>query len=60
MINEIPFAFELNDGVMIGIAVTGDFIQNSFVLPRASNALAHGISRLPERIDLYLAIASIK
>ena len=51
VIDEVPFALELHDGMVVGVAIARNFVQDSFVLPRAIDALAHGVSRLFRETD---------
>ena len=46
MVDEIPFAFELDDGLVIGVAVAGDLVEDAFVFPGTIDITAHGIGDL--------------
>ena len=46
VINEIPVSLKLDDGLVISIGVTRNFIQDAFIFPRSCNATAHCIANL--------------
>ena len=46
VVDEVPVALELDDGLVVGVAVARNLIEDALVLPRAVDALAHGIGRL--------------
>ena len=46
MINKIPFAFKFNNGLVIGVAVAGDFVEDAFVFPGTIDTATHGIGDL--------------
>ena len=46
VVDEIPVAFEFDDGLVIGVAVAGDFVEDALVLPGTIDATAHGIGDL--------------
>ena len=46
VVDEVPVALELDDGLVVGVAVAGNLVEDALVFPRAVDALAHGIGRL--------------
>lgn len=46
VINKVPCSLEFNNGLVVGIAVPGNFTENAFILPRAVDILAHGVTDL--------------
>ena len=46
VVDEIPVAFEFDDGLVIGVAVAGDFVEDALVFPGTMDAAAHGIGDL--------------
>ena len=46
VVNEVPVSFEFDDSLMIGIGISSNLIQDTFIFPGASNTTAHCIADL--------------
>lgn len=46
VVNHVPVSFEFDDSLVVGITVTGKFIQEAFIFPRSVDIAAHRITHL--------------